>query len=294
MIVKQSYIGALLASLSATIGGTTVVLTRYLMPDTDPFTLPGTRYGIAALLLLSLLFLFKKNKPLERVDWIPILLLSIVFYIGFPLSFAAGLEHTTAARGSIVFTSQPVITLVLGVLLGKERPTPLKVLAILIAITGIIITLSDGIGSLASDVHLGDFLMFVAAFCNSVYVLNVGKYIRKYGSFTFTAWPMFIGSSLMLVLALFFGSPLNGSLSFDSTQWIVLLILAIPGAALMKSMFTSSINMSTPTGITMTVGFNPLSAMILGALILSEPVSSNILIGFFCVVVAVILANYEN
>ena len=75
---------------------------------------------------------------------------------------------------------------------------------------------------------------------------------------------------------------------------MILLILAIPGAALMVSLFMSSINMSTPTGITMTVGFNPLTAIILGAIILSEPVSSKILFGFFCVLAAVVLANYEK
>jgi uncharacterized membrane-anchored protein len=57
-------IGAALASTSATIGGMTVVLTRYLMPESDPFSLPSIRYGIGALVLLSLLYLLKKNKKI--------------------------------------------------------------------------------------------------------------------------------------------------------------------------------------------------------------------------------------
>ena len=283
-----------MASISASIGGTTVVLTRYLMPDSDPFSLPGIRYGIGAICLLIILYTLKKSKPLELIDWQPILLLSFVFYVAFPWSFAAGLEHTTAARGAIVFTSQPVITLIVGSIIGKERITLYKILAICIAVTGISITLSDNMNQLAPNALLGDFFMFIAAFCNSLYVLNAGKMIEKYGSLTFTAWPMFIGSSMMLILAIFFGQPFSGSLSFDSTQWMILLILAIPGAALMVSLFMSSINMSTPTGITMTVGFNPLTAIILGAIILSEPVSSKILLGFLCVLTAVVLANFEK
>ena len=293
-MIEPRYKGALLASISASIGGTTVVLTRYLMPDSDPFSLPGVRYGIGALVLLIILYSLKKSKPLELIDWRPIIVLSFVFYVAFPWSFAAGLEYTTAARGAIVFTAQPVITLIVGSLMGKEKITLYKVLSIAIAVTGISITLSDDMNELAPNALLGDFLMFLAAFCNSLYVLNAGKMIEKYGSLTFTAWPMFIGSSMMLILAIFFGQPFSGSLSFDTTQWMILLILAIPGAALMVSLFMSSINMSTPTGITMTVGFNPLTAIILGAIILSEPVSSKILFGFFCVLVAVILANYEK
>ena len=264
------------------------------MPDSDPFSLPGIRYGIGAILLLIILYSLKKSKPLELNDWQPIMLLSFIFYVAFPWSFAAGLEYTTAARGAIVFTAQPVITLVVGSMIGKERITLYKVCAIIIAVTGISVTLSDDMNELAPNALLGDFLMFIAAFCNSLYVLNAGRLIKKYGSLTFTAWPMFIGSSMMLFLAVFFGQPFSGSLSFDTTQWIVLLILAIPGAALMVSLFMSSINMSTPTGITMTVGFNPLTAIILGAIILSEPVSSKILFGFVCVLTAVVLANYEK
>ena len=293
-MIRQSYRGALLASISASIGGTTVVLTRYLMPDSDPFSLPGIRYGIGALVLLVILYTLKKSRPLELVDWKPIMILSFVFYVAFPWSFAAGLEYTTAARGAIVFTAQPVITLVIGSMIGKEKITFYKILAIIIALTGILITLSDDVGELVPNALTGDLLMFIAAFCNSLYVLNAGRLIEKYGSLTFTAWPMFIGSSMMLILALFLGQPFSGSLSFDATQWIVLLILAIPGAALMVSLFMSSINMSTPTGITMTVGFNPLTAIILGAIILSEPASLKILIGFLSVIIAVILANYEK
>ncbi|MEC7091105.1 MAG: DMT family transporter [Pseudomonadota bacterium] len=293
-MIEKRYRGAILASISASIGGTTVVLTRYLMPDSDPFSLPGIRYGIGDILLLIILYSLKKSKPLELIDWQPIMLLSFIFYVAFPWSFAAGLEYTTAARGAIVFTAQPVITLVVGSMIGKERITLYKVFAIIIAVTGISVTLSDDMNELAPNALLGDFLMFIAAFCNSLYVLNAGRLIEKYGSLTFTAWPMFIGSSMMLFLAVFFGQPFSGSLSFDTTQWIVLLILAIPGAALMVSLFMSSINMSTPTGITMTVGFNPLTAIILGAIILSEPVSSKILFGFVCVLTAVVLANYEK
>ncbi len=112
-----------MASISASIGGTTVVLTRYLMPDSDPFSLPGIRYGIGALVLLVILYTLKKSRPLELVDWKPIMILSFVFYVAFPWSFAAGLEYTTAARGAIVFTAQPVITLVIGAMIGKEKIT---------------------------------------------------------------------------------------------------------------------------------------------------------------------------
>ena len=293
-MIQRNYIGAILASTSASLGGMTVVLTRYLMPDSDAFSLPGARYFIGGLVLLVVFTLMRKLRPLEMIDWKAILFLSFSFYVAFPVAFAAGLEHTTAARGAIVFTAQPVITLILGLLLGTEKTNIFKVLAMFIAIAGILVTLSDRIGNAAPNALVGDFLMFIAAFFNSLYLVKSRNLIMKYGSFTFAVWPMLIGSSMMLILALFFGDPFGGSLSFDSHQWMILLILAIPGVALMQYIFQQAIIMSSPTGISMTVGFNPLWSIILGAIILHEPISSKILFGFLCIVIAVILANYEK
>lgn len=293
-MISRNYLGAILASTSASLGGMTVVLTRYLMPDSDAFSLPGARYFIGGIVLFLIFAIIKKLKPLEIVDWKAILFLSFSFYVAFPIAFAAGLEHTTAARGAIVFTAQPIITLILGLILGTERTNLFKVLAMFIAIAGISVTLSDKIGDEAPNALMGDFLMFTAAFFNSLYLVKSRNLIIKYGTYTFAVWPMLIGSSMMLFLALFFGNPLSGSLSFDAHGWMVLLILAIPGVALMQYIFQQAIIMSSPTGVSMTVGFNPLWSIILGAIILHEPISSKILFGFLCIVVAVILANYEK
>lgn len=294
MAVDRRLVGAAIASASATIGGTTVVLTRYLMPQTDPFSLPMARYGVGALVLIAIVLTTSRGLRVRPRDWPAIIALAFIFYTAFPWAFARALEDTTAARGAIVYTTMPLITLTLGTLIGAERVTWRKVVAVAIAVGGIAATLSDEVGAVAPDAWRGDLLMALAALFCSIYVLFARKYVARYGGLRLTAVKMAIGSALMVPLALAFGNPLGGSLAFDAEGWMIFAILAVPGAALMVYMYISAINMTTPTGVTTTVGFNPLSAIVLGAVILSEPVTPRIIIGFVCISCAVILANLDR
>jgi drug/metabolite transporter (DMT)-like permease len=294
MSVRRAMLGAALASSSATIGGATVVLTRYILPESDPFSLPMARYGIGALVLLLIVYVTGSAQRILTRDWLAIVLLSLVFYTAFPWAFARALEDTTAARAGIVYTSMPLSALVFGTLIGKETMSWRKVIAVTIALGGISLTLSEDLGDVAPNAWRGDLFMVLAAFFCAVYVLYARPYVVRYGGLNLTAIQMMIGSVALVPIAIVMGTPFSGSLDFDSTGWAVLLILAIPGASLMVMIYIMAINMTNPTGVTMTVGFNPLSSIILGSLILSEPVTYRIVGGFLCIVGAVILSNMER
>jgi drug/metabolite transporter (DMT)-like permease len=50
----------------------------------------------------------------------------------------------------------------------------------------------------------------------------------------------------------------------------------------------------TPTQAAITVGLNPLTAILLGAWLLSEPVTANVWVGFVMIVAAIVLANMKT
>ena len=291
---RRALAGAVLASASATMGGATVVFTRYILPQTDPFSLPMARYGIGALVLIAIVYGFGHGRRIAPRDWAGLAILAFVFYTAFPLVFARALEDTTAARAAIVYTSMPLMALTFGTLIGKERMTWRKIAAVGIALGGIMVTLGDTAGPAAPDAWRGDLFMALGAFFCATYVLFARGLVARYGGLTVTAVQMLLGSLMLVPIAFVFGDPLGGSLAFDAEGWIILLALAIPGAALMVLMYVLAINMTTPTGVTMTVGFNPLSSIVLGAVVLGEPATARVLVGFFAIVCAVILANLER
>ena len=123
VVQRRALLGALLASPSATMGGVTVVLTRLIMPETDPFSLPMVRYGIGALILLGISLAVSGRPRIAARDWPAIVALAFLFYSAFPWAFASALQYTTAARGAIMYTTMPLIALTFGTLIGKETMT---------------------------------------------------------------------------------------------------------------------------------------------------------------------------
>jgi drug/metabolite transporter (DMT)-like permease len=50
--------------------------------------------------------------------------------------------------------------------------------------------------------------------------------------------------------------------------------------------------MITPTQAAISLGFNPLSAILLGAIILNEQITFKLIIGFLSIIIAIILVNW--
>ncbi len=70
--------------------------------------------------------------------------------------------------------------------------------------------------------------------------------------------------------------------------------MAIPSAALMNFMWRRALQLITPTQATITVGINPITALLLGAWLLSEPITWRVLGGVVLLISAIVLTNHRS
>ncbi len=292
--LKDTLTGVSFACLSTAIGGLTVVLTRLIIHQTDPLSLSFLRYGIAAMVLLGIMVAGRGIVRMTRGDTMVISLLGVFMYAAFPYCMARALEDTTAARGALLFAVMPLITIVLGAMFRIERLTVLRIAAIVVAIAGVATALGEHDAAIAPHAPRGDGFMFLAILSASTFNVFSKRFLIRYGSAPVMGWAMLVGVSILFFLALAFGKPFSGSLDFDLQGWIVVLLLAVPGGALMLFLWGRALQLITPTQAAVTVGLNPLTAILLGAWLLSEPVTANVLIGFVMIVAAIVLANMKN
>ena len=292
--LKDTLKGVSFACLSTAIGGLTVVLTRLIIDQTDPLSLSFLRYGIAAMVLLGIMVAGRGIVRMTRGDTMVISLLGVFMYAAFPYCMARALEDTTAARGALLFAVMPLITIVLGVMFRIERLTVLRIAAIVVAIAGVATALGDHDAAIAPHAPRGDGFMFLAILSASTFNVFSKRFLIRYGSAPVMGWAMVVGVSILFFLALAFGKPFSGSLDFDLQGWIIVLLLAVPGGALMLFLWGRALQLITPTQAAITAGLNPLTAILLGAWLLSEPVTANVLIGFVMIVAAIVLANMKN
>jgi drug/metabolite transporter (DMT)-like permease len=294
MRLPPTVTGVLLASTSTMLGGVTVVLTRMIISQSDSLTFAAVRYGLAAIFLLAVLLISTRIPRISRRDLIWLLIFGVIMFSGFPYFMTRALEDTTAARGALMFATLPLVTILMGALFGVERLTTRKIVGIAIAITGSTIVLGQNAGHSAPDALRGDAFMFLAILCASAFNVFSPRYLARYGNLPVMVITMIVGCVLLVALAMVFGQPFSGSLNFNLTGWFVMFLLAIPGAALMTFMWGHALQLITPSQATITVGLNPVTALLLGGWILSEPVTLRIALGLALLIVAIVVTTSDK
>lgn len=271
----------------------TVAFTRLIINQTDPLSLTFFRYGAGALVLLIILLATQRLPRIARRDLIVFFFLGVVMFAAFPYFMARALEDTTVARGALLFAAMPMITMIMGAFFKIEKLTALKTLSVVVGLTGTAIALGESVDQIAPNALRGDVLMFAGMICASSFNVFSKNYFLRYGTLPVLVYTMFIGVAALFILALIFGAPFSGSLSFDLQGWFIVFMLAVPGGAVMMYAWGRALRLITPTQAAITVGLNPVTAIALGAWLLSEPVTVNIMIGFGLIVAAILLANYK-
>ena len=291
--IKTLLLGSFFASLSATLGGSTFVFTRYVVDSIDPFTLSFVRYGLTGLILFLLSISVFIKKKFDRNDFIPMCFLGLSMITLFPNFMALGLEHTTAARAGLLYATMPLCTIIIAYLFKIEKITLNKLLAVLIAITGVTFCMSEKVDSNFSQTLKGDFLMMTGVFAASCFTVFSGKYLKKYGNIPVMIYVIFIGTLINFSLSLSFGSIYESFYQINEFELAALAMLIIPGGVIMMYCWGKALQMITPTQAAISLGFNPLSAILLGAIILNEQITFRLFVGFLSIIIAIVLVNWN-
>lgn len=292
--VPKVVLGTLCACISATLGGSTFVLTRLILPQTDAFTLCFLRYFLMFLVLL-LIFRPKliSTKYYDK-DIFYILFLGVIYFGGFPVCVAIGLSMTQASDASLVFATMPIWTVIMAFLFKIEQLTRIKQIAVTLACLGIYFAVGNYSGTNILQNLIGNIFVILGAIFASVFTVFSGNFISKYGNILVLSLTLASGVFAMFILMLFFGTPLQGSLEFNFVGWLTILFLVIPGGALMMLFWMKALQLIKPIHVSICLAFNPLSAALLGVLILNESLKFEFYIGSLLVFAAIILTQMKE
>ena len=293
MIDRRALLGVALVCSAASIGGLTVVMTRFVITETDPFTLASVRYLIASTCLIAFVLYQGRRFRVDPRDRLGLLVLALTFFAAFPFLFSRALEDTTSARGALIYACMPLATMALAAIFRIERITSWKFLGVVCGIAGVWSAIGLDVDAPPNALR-GDIIMAIGTACSAAYTVFAKRYVMKYDGVAMTAWSMLLGSGALFIVAMIFGSPFSGSLDLSLKGWGALLFLSFPGGALMMWCFISGFRLVTPTQAAIAVGCNPLTAIVFAAWILSEPIGWGSAIGFALVVAAVLLANSKT
>ena len=282
-------IGVLAAVASSALGGAAVGATRFVAGIVDPLALGALRFGLGVVLLAPLAMAGKSTWPMRR-DWPATAALGVLFFAVFPALFNASLRLTTASRGALALSTLPLLTMLVAAVLGAEALTTRKTAGVLVAVSGVAFALLAGLAHAPADAWKGDLLMVCAALCMAVYSVCSRPVIARSSPLPFTVMAMGAGASCLIAFSAATGGFLPLA-AFGLPQWLAVAYLGVFGGAIGFYLWAYALARTTPTRVAISVTVNPVTAALVGAVLLEEAIRWNLLLGLVGVFAGIWIAT---
>jgi drug/metabolite transporter (DMT)-like permease len=169
------------AAILALIGVQILFGLHYLAAKTITQTIPPRPWSLirassAGLVLLAFLAIRRIPLPRGPGTFPRFMGLGLIGVAINQLLFVEGLHRTTPGHSALINTSMPVLVVLIALLMGRERPTPTRLLGIAITMAGVLWLVAPG--ALASNADRtafrGDLLTTVNSLSYSLFLV-VGK-----------------------------------------------------------------------------------------------------------------------
>jgi drug/metabolite transporter (DMT)-like permease len=266
-----------------------MVATRYVVADAGPASLALLRYVVGFLCLVPALL---AARPLPRFaprDLLPIALLGAMQFGLLIALLNFGMRTVTAGRAALLFATFPLMTMALAALLGHERLTARKLVGILLTIAGVALALGEKLAATkASESWLGEAAILGSAFCGALCSVLYRPYLKRYPALPTGALAMLASVVFLAVLAAgegFFAAPP----AFTMKGWLAILFIGA-SSGIGYFLWLWALRHTAATNVTIFLALSPITAALLGALLLGEALSAAALGGLVAVLLGLVVA----
>jgi drug/metabolite transporter (DMT)-like permease len=262
------------------------VLTRLTLQHFSVFSLGFLRYALASCALAAAAFAMKMERP-RRQD-VPYFLASggIGFFF-YMIAFNQGQAAVTAATGSVVIATVPVITAILARFFYRETLLAIQWVAIAVEFVGVAVL---ALMNSSFSVNAGLFWLLAAALALSVYNLLQRHLTRTYTALQAATYSIFAGTML---LSLFAPSSVRELAHAPAVQYCYLAVLGTGSSAIAYVAWTKAFSRAKQTSQVSNYMFvTPFLASLFGFLLAGEVPDRATLVGGSIILVGLLLFNF--
>jgi drug/metabolite transporter (DMT)-like permease len=286
--LNRTALAVLAAAATGVQVGAAITATRYVAADLSPASLAFLRYAIGvACLIPPLMFAWPR---FARADILPIAALGIGQFGVLIALLNYGLKTVPAGRGALIFATFPLLTLIVAALVGHERVTRGKLAGILLTLAGVALALGDKVAGTGS--FAGEAAILASAATGAVCSVLYRPYLRRYPTLPVSAFAMAAAAAALLVPAALDDLTV-APLQLSAGAWgaIVFIGLSSGGGYVLWLWALKTI---AATRVTVFLALSPITAALLGALLLGEPVTAMMIAGVACVAAGLWVANSDK
>ncbi|MDP1902081.1 MAG: DMT family transporter [Rubrivivax sp.] len=277
---------ALAAAGSIAFSGKAIIVKLAYRHGVDAVTLIMYRMLFAMPLFVGLAWWAGRGKPaLTRRDLLVVTGLGFSgYYLASFLDFA-GLQYISASLERLILYLNPTLVLWLGVLALGRPVRRSQLVALAVSYCGVLLVFGHELKFTGTHTALGAALVFGSAVSYAVYLVLSGEEVRRLGALRLTGWATSVASVLCIAQFLVL-RPLSAAWVAPEVIGLSVLnaILCTFAPVLMVMMAIERIG-ATLTAQTGMIG--PVSTILMGVLILGEPLNAWIVAGTVLVLAGV-------
>lgn len=243
------------------------------------------RMYLASVFLLPMVYINRNQfLKLTKKDWFLLFMAGAFLALHFGLWFGS-LKLTTVASSTIILSLQPIIALLGGFFIYKERTNMSIILSIGISIIGVVMVGWGDFGHSNKSVIIGDVLSFLSVIAVVGYLLIGQNNVKRISHWVYSFCVFLFAAISLHIYNLSLHVPITG---YESKEWGIFLLLAIfPTIA--HVIYNFLLNYVNTTTISMSILGEPIGATILAVILLGEPIIMLQVIGGIFVLIGVFL-----
>ncbi|MBQ3750724.1 MAG: DMT family transporter [Bacteroidales bacterium] len=242
------------------------------------------RFGLAWVIIAVVMFFRKESLKVTRQEFTTLTGLGLLFIVS-SLTLYLSFHYMAAGVASTILFTYPVMTAVIMAVFFRERITWTTVASLALSGAGVVLLYwSDSAGTLST---IGVILVLASALSYALYIILVNRSNLQMSSFKINFYVLLYCTLGMVVYSLIAGLPLT--LPQNATSWFYVGWLAVVPAifALVLMVYAAKYVGSTATAIL--GALEPLTAVLIGIFVFSEPFTLNLAIGIALILGAVII-----
>ena len=212
-----------------------------------------------------------RANPLTRRDVIDIVGLGFVgYYLSSYLDFL-GLQYITASLERLILYLNPTLVVLLGWVLYKKPVQPIRMVAMGVSYSGVLLVFAHELTLSGADVALGSGLIFASAITYAVYLIFSGQMVNRIGALRLVGWATSV-ACVCCILQFVLLRPMTAAQVPVDVLWLALLnALACTVAPVLMVMMAIERIGAALTAQTGMIG--PMATIALGVWVLNEPLN---------------------
>jgi drug/metabolite transporter (DMT)-like permease len=223
--------------------------------------------------------------------WMGIFALIGLTNVALPfILFPWGEQYIPSGIASVLNSTTPLFTIILATFfLQNDRLSPAKAIGLLVGFSGVVLLFLPELQQNQVNNLLGLVAIMIATFCYALGGILIKRNVRGL-QFEFQVFLQYASAALMVwTFCLTKERPFI--LPHQPITWVALLWLGLLGSSLASSLQYRLIHSVGPTRASMITYIPPLVGLLLGAIILGEPLGWETLFGGALILAGIMLVN---